>query len=100
MSSSTVVEPESVDRRQAVPGLILGDGITALGAMLCLGRRGVPLYIAGSRVGVITRSRWYRPLPEEGPNEFSEQDLGPRLRSEEHTSELQSRQYLVCRLLL
>src|SRR3712207_7716808 len=24
----------------------------------------------------------------------------PRLRSEEHTSELQSRQYLVCRLLL
>src|SRR3712207_7455740 len=29
------------------------------------------------------------------------QDLGPaRVRSEEHTSELQSRQYLVCRLLL
>src|SRR3712207_7602914 len=27
-------------------------------------------------------------------------DLGIRLRSEEHTSELQSRQYLVCRLLL
>src|SRR3712207_8544217 len=26
--------------------------------------------------------------------------LGRRLRSEEHTSELQSRQYLVCRLLL
>src|SRR3712207_7408812 len=26
--------------------------------------------------------------------------LGPRGRSEEHTSELQSRQYLVCRLLL
>src|SRR3712207_7002994 len=25
---------------------------------------------------------------------------GPQLRSEEHTSELQSRQYLVCRLLL
>src|SRR3712207_7527256 len=27
-------------------------------------------------------------------------DLVDRLRSEEHTSELQSRQYLVCRLLL
>src|SRR3712207_8370344 len=27
-------------------------------------------------------------------------DGGARLRSEEHTSELQSRQYLVCRLLL
>src|SRR3712207_7224377 len=26
--------------------------------------------------------------------------LGPQFRSEEHTSELQSRQYLVCRLLL
>src|SRR3712207_9176292 len=26
--------------------------------------------------------------------------IGSRLRSEEHTSELQSRQYLVCRLLL
>src|SRR3712207_7480412 len=26
--------------------------------------------------------------------------VGPLLRSEEHTSELQSRQYLVCRLLL
>src|SRR3712207_6893271 len=32
-----------------------------------------------------------RPLPRR---------RGPRLRSEEHTSELQSRQYLVCRLLL
>src|SRR3712207_7822578 len=28
------------------------------------------------------------------------QGPGPALRSEEHTSELQSRQYLVCRLLL
>src|SRR3712207_7062500 len=27
-------------------------------------------------------------------------EAGERLRSEEHTSELQSRQYLVCRLLL
>lgn len=79
MSSSTIVEPEGVDRRHAVPVLILGGGITALGAMRCLGRRGVPLYVAGSRVGLITRSRWYRVLPEEGPNEFSEQDLGYRL---------------------
>src|SRR2546425_10696612 len=29
-----------------------------------------------------------------------EQELGTRLRSEEHTSELQSLAYLVCRLLL
>src|SRR5947209_9056808 len=32
--------------------------------------------------------------------EFVEGDLDPEVRSEEHTSELQSRQYLVCRLLL
>src|SRR3712207_7506103 len=31
---------------------------------------------------------------------LSLKDSGPGARSEEHTSELQSRQYLVCRLLL
>src|SRR3712207_8750401 len=37
-----------------------------------------------------------RPAPRRGPAEAG--GAGPR--SEEHTSELQSRQYLVCRLLL
>src|SRR3712207_7315880 len=32
--------------------------------------------------------------------EFNTFDMGVKRRSEEHTSELQSRQYLVCRLLL
>src|SRR5947209_11778204 len=32
--------------------------------------------------------------------EHRHMDMGPHMRSEEHTSELQSRQYLVCRLLL
>src|SRR3712207_7169890 len=32
--------------------------------------------------------------------ERTQRDLDDRFRSEEHTSELQSRQYLVCRLLL
>src|SRR3712207_7192726 len=36
----------------------------------------------------------YRAADLEGPK------VGPGARSEEHTSELQSRQYLVCRLLL
>src|SRR3712207_8292099 len=35
-----------------------------------------------------------------GPSLVQVSDLSPGLRSEEHTSELQSRQYLVCRLLL
>src|SRR3712207_7702908 len=34
------------------------------------------------------------------PMREAEESSGPRGRSEEHTSELQSRQYLVCRLLL
>src|SRR3712207_7552583 len=32
--------------------------------------------------------------------QLDDRDVGVRERSEEHTSELQSRQYLVCRLLL
>src|SRR5258707_7511089 len=39
--------------------------------------------------------RWTTPIPEAPPSV-----LRLALRSEEHTSELQSRQYLVCRLLL
>src|SRR3712207_7088467 len=38
--------------------------------------------------------------PRERPAAQSVPDGRDRLRSEEHTSELQSRQYLVCRLLL
>src|SRR3712207_7025631 len=63
----------------------------------------------GGRPGARGRSR--RPGdPPEGrtrPARFREEGAGPgrhagrgRPRSEEHTSELQSRQYLVCRLLL
>src|SRR3712207_7915132 len=37
---------------------------------------------------------------EGDPQKLAEYPLPFRLRSEEHTSELQSRQYLVCRLLL
>src|SRR3712207_8586991 len=42
------------------------------------------------------KSRWLR--SPDGPMKFEVYDAEPR--SEEHTSELQSRQYLVCRLLL
>src|SRR3712207_6854858 len=38
--------------------------------------------------------------PRRGLGERPARPVGPRLRSEEHTSELQLRQYLVCRLLL
>src|SRR3712207_7554088 len=49
-----------------------------------VGAAGVELLVAGDEVG-------------SGGREPRHEDL---LRSEEHTSELQSRQYLVCRLLL
>src|SRR3712207_8187079 len=42
------------------------------------------------------RSRWPNPLPRGRAVDL----VDCLLRSEEHTSELQSRQYLVCRLLL
>src|SRR5947209_14309522 len=38
--------------------------------------------------------------PRDALTIFHSSVVGPRPRSEEHTSELQSRQYLVCRLLL
>src|SRR3712207_7882115 len=57
--------------------------------------------------GVLSAETLYGPVelrfalvegPVTGP--FDEPQGGARDRSEEHTSELQSRQYLVCRLLL
>src|SRR5258707_6065694 len=41
-----------------------------------------------------------RPLFPDRPHRAPAAAVAPGIRSEEHTSELQSRQYLVCRLLL
>src|SRR5947209_10480211 len=43
---------------------------------------------------------WYTFRERERILDLFEMSSGQRMRSEEHTSELQSRQYLVCRLLL
>ena len=61
--------------------LILGKGITALESMRCLGRRGVPLYAAGTTDGLLTRSRWYRPLPGKPSTEIPNGDLDSLLAS-------------------
>src|SRR3712207_8562595 len=50
--------------------------------------------------GVLEVQRRRRPVVVEGAAEVLGQPAGVEARSEEHTSELQSRQYLVCRLLL
>src|SRR3712207_8227829 len=49
--------------------------------------------------GVDDTSPTYNKVLEEGGANQSKEEM-IQLRSEEHTSELQSRQYLVCRLLL
>src|SRR5690606_9615571 len=49
----------------------------------------------------LARGETPSPLPEKGPLEIREMNIAfNRMRSEEHTSELQSRENLVCRLLL
>jgi predicted ATP-grasp superfamily ATP-dependent carboligase len=53
----------SPSARPAVPVLVLGKGMTALGVVRVLGRRGVSLFVAGAGQDIVTRSRWYRPLP-------------------------------------
>src|SRR3712207_8383075 len=49
------------------------------------------------RVGILTAAGRYSAA---APSDASQAGLSIGDRSEEHTSELQSRQYLVCRLLL
>lgn len=65
----------------AVPALILGKGITALAALRCLGRRGVPLYVGSDPGSLVVRSRWYRALPDEGRFEAANGNLAERLVS-------------------
>src|SRR3712207_7460086 len=68
----------------------VGDGRVVVGVLL--GARGVARVERGRHVGEVrvdVRDVDARAARERG-----------RVRSEEHTSELQSRQYLVCRLLL
>lgn len=63
---------------RSVPVLVLGVGITALGAIRCLGRRGIRLFVAGTHEDLVTRSRWYRPLPG-GPLPATAAALAERL---------------------
>lgn len=73
--------PASTAVRPTVPVLVLGKGITALGVVRALGRRGVPLYVTGAGNDLVTRSRWYRALPGDRPRETADSDLGARLEA-------------------
>src|SRR5690625_7015480 len=55
---------------------------------------------AGAPAGAPATRRRLRPLVSSEPGGISCEESGSGVRSEEHTSELQSRGHLVCRLLL
>src|SRR5439155_11428268 len=78
------------DRRvsRAVPGSAGRDSALLLSAASYLGNNSFARF----------RPAWQRSLP--GSAEAMTMRLARRTRSEEHTSELQSRGHLVCRLLL
>jgi predicted ATP-grasp superfamily ATP-dependent carboligase len=48
---------------QSIPVIILGTGITPLGALRILRRAGIPCYVAQADDPTLRRSRWHRPLP-------------------------------------
>lgn len=52
-----------------VPAVVFGADVTALAVLRSLGRAGVPVFVAGSRPKLLTRSRWYRPVPGEALGE-------------------------------
>src|SRR3712207_8491204 len=66
------------------------------GEALSRSSRGAGEHLEGRRDGRRPRDRAWQDTPAELPKTARVH----RRRSEEHTSELQSRQYLVCRLLL
>jgi predicted ATP-grasp superfamily ATP-dependent carboligase len=46
-----------------LPAVVLGSGLSALGALRLLHRAGIPVYSLTAAPSVESRSRWFRPLP-------------------------------------
>ncbi len=51
------------DADYRVPAILLGSGVTVLGALRSLARRSIPTYVLGERQDIETHSRWYAPAP-------------------------------------
>src|SRR3989442_8689679 len=58
------------------------------------------VHYSGVQVGPLTRLQALRPKSKQNSERSVKGDVPRLTRSEEHTSELQSRPHLVCRLLL
>src|SRR5947209_229861 len=80
--------PNSVPPRVALIGAVIPRTPTGIVTVSCCGGARIPSKGTWAMAGSVT-------LPSSGVGIVT-----GRGRSEEHTSELQSRQYLVCRLLL
>lgn len=49
-----------------LPAIVVGRGETGLGALRSLALAGIPTYVACPSDDLVTRSRWYRPVPGTG----------------------------------
>lgn len=62
-----------------LPVLALGAGITLLGVLRALGRRGIAAYTLADESIVVQHSRWFRPAPGAPPSARGISDLGAYL---------------------
>lgn len=53
-------------RDGGLPAIVVGRGETGLGALRSLVLAGIPTYVACPKDDLVTRSRWYRPVPGAG----------------------------------
>ncbi len=56
----------SKETAEGVPAIVVGRGETGLGALRSLVLAGIPTYVACPEGDLVTRSRWYRPVPGAG----------------------------------
>ena len=63
------------------PALVFGSGLTALGVIRILGRRGIRSLVADGRVGGVRWSRWFRTAPPGAPDRPSTGDLATYLHA-------------------
>src|SRR3712207_6888920 len=88
---------------EALVGEVVAELLAeALGGLVVAAVAGGDVGALGGHAAADRRADPPGPAGDEGhpAGELVTGPAGPFLRSEEHTSELQSRQYLVCRLLL